>query len=688
MRKSIQKLFVALCCTLLLASVSRTGLAASEEDATTPSGDLTDLPPEELMRIEVATVYSASKFEQKVTEAPSSVSIVTADEIRKYGYRTLADILRSLKGFFVSYDRNYSYVGVRGFGRQGSYNSRILLLVDGHRINDNLFDSAMIGTEFVLDMDLIDRVEVIRGPGSSLYGNSAFFAVVNVITRGGEGQQGAELSGEAGSFDTYKGRLTYAKSFRNGLEALVSGSLSDSSGDSLFFKEFNTPANNNGLTSGADFDRSYNTLTKLAYRDFTLEGLYSSRTKGVPTAAFGTNFNDLRHKTTDELWFLELKYEHSFGESANVMGRLFYDSYDFTGDYPFSGGVQRNQGRGRWWGGELQTSIRLLDRHKLVIGTEYRDNVQQDQKSFHVGVSEPPLFDDKRSSQVWAVYLQDEFTLFKSLILNAGVRYSHYSTFGSTVNPRIGLIYTPIEGTVFKILYGSAFRSPNAFELYYHDAVAFNANPALKPEKIKTYEIIYEQYVGSNIRGSLSGFYYTIDDLIVAAADPADGTKNKYQNLSKVEADGVEVELEGKWENGWAGRISYSFQDTWNSDTGLTLPDSPRHLAKVNLTIPLFRDKIFLGLEEQFTSRRKTLIGGNYAKSFFVTNLTLCSRELLKGLDLSVSLYNLFDYRYGDPGGPEHIQDTVSSRFSDPAHPLDIIQQDGRTFRVKLTYRF
>ncbi len=687
MRGSTQKLFMAIWCTLLLISVSRTGLAASEAETATPK-DLIELAPEELMKVEVATVYSASKFEQKVTEAPSSVSIVTADEIRKYGYRTLADILRSQKGFYISYDRNYSYVGVRGFGRGGSYNSRIQLLVDGHRINDNLFDSALIGTEFVLDIDLIDRVEVIRGPGSSLYGNSAFFAVVNVITRGGEGQQGAELSGEAGSFDTYKGRLTYAKSFRNGLEALVSGSLSDSNGDSLFFKEFNTPANNNGLTSGTDFDRSYNTLTKLTYRDFTLEGLYSSRTKGVPTAAFGTNFNDRRHRTTDELWFLELKYEHSFGESANAMGRLFYDSYDFTGDYPFGGGGQRNLAHGRWWGGELQASVSLLDRHKLVIGTEYRDNLRQDQKNIYVGVSEPPIFDDKRSSQVWAVYLQDQFTLFKNLILNAGVRYDHYSTFGSTVNPRIGLIYTPIEGTVFKILYGSAFRSPNVFELYYQDSVSQTANPGLKPEKIKTYEIIYEQYIGSNIRASLSGFYYTINDLIVAAADPANSTKTKYMNLNNVEADGVEAELEGKWGNGWAGRVSYSFQDAWNSDTGVTLADSPQHLAKVNLTIPLVRDKIFFGLEEQYTSKRKTLVNGNFAKSFFVTNLTLHSRELLKGLELSVSLYNLFDYRYGDPGGPEHIQDTVSSRFSDPAHPLDIIQQDGRTFRVKLTYRF
>jgi len=88
--------------------------------------DLSDLSIEQLMQIQVATVYGASKYEQKVTEAPSSISIVTADEIRKYGYRTLADILRSQRSFYVTYDRNYSYVGIRGFGRPGDYNSRLL----------------------------------------------------------------------------------------------------------------------------------------------------------------------------------------------------------------------------------------------------------------------------------------------------------------------------------------------------------------------------------------------------------------------------------------------------------------------------------------------------------------------------------------------------------------------------------
>ena len=89
-------------------------------------------------------------------------------KFKRYGYRTLADILRSVRGFYVTNDRNYSYLGVRGFSRPGDYNARILLLVDGHRLNDNIFGAALIGTEFPLDVDLIERVEIIRGPSSSL----------------------------------------------------------------------------------------------------------------------------------------------------------------------------------------------------------------------------------------------------------------------------------------------------------------------------------------------------------------------------------------------------------------------------------------------------------------------------------------------------------------------------------------
>ncbi|HEX4645037.1 MAG TPA: TonB-dependent receptor plug domain-containing protein [Verrucomicrobiae bacterium] len=186
--------------------------------------DLTKLSLQQLMQIEVPTVFSASKFQQKATEAPSSVTVITSDEIKRYGWRTLGGLLGSVQGFYVTDDRNFEYLGARGVNL-GDFNSRILVLINGHRINNDLNDGAAIGTAFPLDVDLIDHVEIVRGPGSVLYGNNAIFGVINVITRQGKQVNGAEASGAYGSFNEASGRFTLGQQFTNGLEVLLSGTL-------------------------------------------------------------------------------------------------------------------------------------------------------------------------------------------------------------------------------------------------------------------------------------------------------------------------------------------------------------------------------------------------------------------------------------------------------------------------------
>jgi iron complex outermembrane receptor protein len=628
---------------------------------------------EKLLLQEIPSVYGASKYEQKVTEAPSSVSIVTADEIKKFGYRTLTDILRSVRSFYVSYDRNYSFVGVRGFARPGDYNSRILLLVNGHRLNDNIFDSALIGTEGVLDVDLIERVEIIRGPSSSLYGSNAFFAVVDIITRRGRDLQGAEVSGEAGSFDTYKGRLSYGRKFSNGLEGLLSGSYYNSEGQRLFYKEFDDPATNNGVAEHSDYDRSYSVFGNISWRDFTLQGAYSSRKKGIPTGSFGTVFNDPQNQTVDGGAYVDLQYEHIFNTQWQIMARLFYDRYYYTGHYlydypPLT--LNKDLARGEWWGGEFQAITRVLPRQTVTLGAEYRDNLSQKMRNF----DQEPFFsylEVQRSSTNWALYAQDEITLLKNLTFNLGVRYDHYESFGGTINPRLALIYNPFRETTLKLLYGTAFRAPNVYERFFQ-GLGFKSNPNLEPETITTYELILEQYMGTRLRGTASAFYYTLDNLITQRTDPSDELL-VFLNAGRVTAYGVELEMEGKWANGWMGRMSYSYQETQDQQTGARLTNSPRHLVKFNLLAPLFQDKLFAGPELQYMSNRKTL-AGRLAPGFFLTNVTLFSQHLVKGLEISASVYNLFDTHYGDPGAEEHRQ--------------DVIPQDGRSFRFKLTYGF
>jgi outer membrane receptor for ferrienterochelin and colicins len=364
----LSKAFVIIGPTLLFLLVFFSPVKAYSSDT---KGDLTELSIEELMNI---SVTGASKFEQTVAEAPSSVSIVTADEIKKYGYRTLADILKSVRSFFITYDRNYTYIGTRGFSRTGDFNGRFLLLIDGHRVNENIYDSAFIGTDFILDIDLIDRIEIIRGPSSSLYGSNAFFGIISIITKNEESVGRPEISGEAGSFDTYKGRFSYGNNFENNMDIVVSGSIYDSKGQDLFYKKFDGTDTNNGIAQNCDYDRNYSLFSKLYYKDLTLEGAYISRTKGIPTASYETDFNDSRNRTVDASGYVDLRYEHRFENGLSLIARLFYDNYTYEGTYVYSGVLNKDLGKGEWWGGEVTAQKVVFNKHRVTAGAEYRVN--------------------------------------------------------------------------------------------------------------------------------------------------------------------------------------------------------------------------------------------------------------------------------------------------------------------------
>lgn len=639
--------------------------------------DLSDFSLEELMELNINSVYGASKYRQKTSEAPASVTIVTADEIQKYGYRTLADIMRSVRGFYVTNDRNYSYVGVRGFARPGDYNSRILLLVDGHRINEVIFGHALLGTEFPLDVDLIDRVEIIRGPSSSLYGTNAVFGVINVITKRGRDLKGVNVSGEMGSFASRTGRFSYGNRFQKGPEVFFSGSVHESKGQRrLFFEEFNDPATNNGIAENGDRDQFGNFFGKVAFGDFTFQGLYGSREKNIPTASFGIVFNDPRNKTIERRGYMELQHERSLGNRWEIASRVYYDDYGYDGDYVYDYGnsflvVNKDFARGNWWGSEVRLTKSLEEKHKLTYGAEYRDNFRQDQVNF----DEAPFLqflDDKRSSKNWAIFLQDEFAVAKKLRFNVGVRHDHYSTFGGTTHPRLAMIYNPSKKTTIKLLYGGAFRAPTPYELYWQQRGATKSNPNLRPEGSNTTELVLEKSLKKRFRLTATGFVYRINDLITQETDPADNLL-VYNNGGTIQGKGLELELGGKWPSGLQGRMSYMFQDSRNEQTGNILRNSPKHLAQLNLIIPLFDRKTFAGLDMQYLSKRRTGTG-NFADGYFVSNLTLFRKKLKRGFEFSASIYNLFDRRYGDPGSEEHVQEAI--------------QQDGRSFRVKLAYRF
>jgi len=638
---------------------------STDSGLATTTSDLTELPLEALMNIEVPMVYGASKYVQKATEAPASVTVVGAEEIKRYGYRTLADVLRSVPGFYTSYDRNNTFLGTRGLNL-GDFNSRILLLVNGHRVNNDLTDGAYIGTDFILDIDLIERVEIIHGPGSVLYGNNAVFGVINVITRESRQVDGAEVAGSYGSFDTYKGRATIGKQFTNGVRLTLSGTYYNSAGqDALFYKEYNTPAQNNGVAENMDAGNYGSFFGSLGYQDFTLEGAYINREKVNPTAQYFTTFNDPRLQTTDQQSYATLRYGHSFEDVVDVAARVYYDQSDYHIAYPFGATLFQQQDEGKWWGAEVQLSKRLWNRHVLTAGAEYRDDFRQASKVFDATTV---YTDYQTNQQSYGVYVQGDFALLTNLHAVAGVRYDQVGEADADFNPRVALIYNPLASSTLKAIYGSAFRSPNFLEL--SDPRFQN----IRPEDVDAYELVYEQGLGRHFRSTVSGYFNQMNDLIVLE-------NGAFTNLD-AQTLGVEVALQGSWTNGIRTTLSYSYQDTENRTTGGGLPDSPAHMVKFNVSAPVYRDKIFVGLEYQYTSSRATIqttttgqtLPGGTAGGFGVLNLTLFSQNLLKNLEFSASIYNLLDTTYYDPASRFHLQ--------------DMIEQDGRTFQVKLTYRF
>ena len=257
-------------------------LATSPAQAAT---DLTELSLEQLLNV---SIIGASKYEQKQDEVAAAVSIITRSEIKTFGWRTLAEALASLPGIHNTYDRQYNYLGTRGFGLPGDFNTRILLTINGNRVNDVVFDQASIGRDFPLDLDLIERIEFIPGPGGAVYGQNAMFGVVNVVTRTGSGVDGTELAASYRSPQAAReGRVTWGKMLDNGVDVLLSASGFKARGEDLFF---NYPSAGpggtdvSGIARGMDGERNKEFFSHLARGPLSFDFTYGDRRKDDPTA--------------------------------------------------------------------------------------------------------------------------------------------------------------------------------------------------------------------------------------------------------------------------------------------------------------------------------------------------------------------------------------------------------------------
>jgi iron complex outermembrane receptor protein len=661
------------CALGLLAAGLQVGALAQQ------GPDLNALPLEQLLNLDVVT---ASKIPQKISEAPSTVSVITAEDIRQRGYRALTEVLQSVPGVTVSYDRNYNYANIRGLGNPGDLNTRILILIDGRRLNDVVYDQGAIGTEFPIDLSLIERVEFVPGPGSAIYGSSAFFGVVNVITK-----SGAALAGQTISVGRFTGRgrevrNTYGRGTPGGVELLLGVSAYDNPGRDLYFPEFDDAASNHGVAVGIDYDRYHRAFARLDVGGAVAEAYFGSRLKGIPTASYGQQFNDPRPWTRDEYAGAALSWRRAVSETLDVFASVSVARYRYLSvnvTEPMSAGPTRSidTAESLSSGAEVRVISSAVRGHKLIAGAEYTRDSKRQMSNYSLDpyVLNLDVVHPKRQT---AVYLQDEMRIGQNVILNTGVRRDVDSEGGASTNPRAALLYKTAHQVTLKALYGTAYRSANAYERYY--TFDFRANPALRSERIKTYELIAEYFPTDRFRATASVFQYRMRDMLALVTDPGNGYL-AFSNIDKARATGIELQAEWLREDGSAIKGSANVQSARNDADWAWLPNSPRRLFKLDVTLPPLGESMRAHAGLRFTGRRRTVLGGEVG-GFGVLDASVVSNLPGTHVELSAGVVNVLAKRYADSASEEHFDNST------PPRRLNAIGQDGRSVRIMATIRF
>lgn len=251
-----------------LLSLAVCALPATSWGTEGNTNDLTELSLEELLKVEVV---SASRYAQALSEAPASVTVIDGAELRQHGYRNLAEALVTVPGVYSSNDRNYTYLGVRGFNRPGDYGTRLLLLTDGARRNDPLYDQAMLGNESPVEVDWVKRIEFVPGPASSVYGPNALFGTVNTVMLDGGDVNGAHATLDAGTEKTRRLGIVSGKKVGADREWFVGFSAYKADGDNLYFPEFDNGVTN-GKATGLDGEKYNKLYAKYRWGNWRLTG--------------------------------------------------------------------------------------------------------------------------------------------------------------------------------------------------------------------------------------------------------------------------------------------------------------------------------------------------------------------------------------------------------------------------------
>lgn len=631
-------------------------VCAQAPPPSTPPGEVSVL---KLFFADEELLTTATRKPEPSRTAPAVAQVFTRDQLERMGVRTLSELLARVASVYVSTQTN-SRESAWFRGVRNRYNDKILLLVDGIPLRDPVYEHAP--TDDYLPLENIERVEVLRGPGSALYGTNAYAGVVQLFTRKAPPTPGGSAFVGGGDESTWEAGVQGGGRWGgNGLFAW--GSAFDTNGDGLtrnirYEKQALGQNPKRRLAGGIVFTRGGLTLdAKMLHYYHTF---FADR--DVPTWRWkdeGYWYDDL---------FLSGQYEKRFSEHLSFQGIAYAQDYDWNNFWrQFAPGRERADAtpddvvyeisvakRSRRYGADIQFNWQPTTRHDLVFGLTWeRESIQKVEDRYHTvttGVEFIPYFIPPHALTTAAAYAQETWRPREWATLTAGLRADHHGEFGWHLSPRLAATLHPGPKAVFRLLYGEAFRAPSARELYTVDLLnSFPpGNPYLKPEQIRTFEATFSYTFSEYASLQMVGFYEETRDAIFSE------NNRPYANYPGMHTRGGEAALELAWPNRVTARLSGSY-------TGSEAYNVPEVMAQGEVNVP-FAARWNWNLSARFVGERPRdpadlfrydLSRPPYHRADIPSYWSLDSTLLAKGLagryDFSLTLRNLLDQEGSEP---------------------------------------
>lgn len=648
------------------------GLAGVAHAQTTPASQPDELSLEDLLRQglgQVPTkvqVSTASRFAQSADLSPALTYVLTAEDIRLLGLRSLVDILRSLPGLHTTGNGNFSFLAARGIGRPGDFNSRVLLQLDGIRVNENTTDAALIGPEFFLDVDLIERVEFTPGPGSALYGNNALLGVINIITLHADKLAGTRIRAAVDSLRTHGVQFSHGRRGEDGREFWVSASSSEQSRIPLGTEQ---PERVRQRLLDMNWDRSQRLFTSASWGGLSLRAAVSERQRGfgIPVGLQGEVAQPGQARVRYRNAFAALSFEHELAPDWELSGNLNMSRSATHVRYPVRtredppDRTLLDDTAGRWLNAGLRLGSAYWPGHYVLLGLEYQNDYQQEQTQGLEG--EAPFQGAVGHTRRLAWFMQDEWRLGEQQLLVAGVRADRDNRIDDvSINPRIAWVWRALPQANLKLSYGSAYRGINLTE-YAYNVVREDVQPLPDAERVHSWELSWEHSLSSRLQYRIALHHSRLKGLITQSPDyPV------FVNSGLIRQDGVELGLDQRWKDGARLTLSATLQRATERDAA-PLPNSPHALLQLHYSRPLWRDDLELGAQWLAMSGRHSHVGR--LPGYGVGNLVLHWRSDAQ-TRWALGVYNLADRAYVD------APDLESGRVAQP----------GRSVRLSVNWRF